>query len=87
LAGENFGEFQAKLHLAKKILADLSPASIAFSDITNNWQIKLWRIRSKPPNSPKFSSAKIFHCTVWECVNSGMDYWNGGILEWWNGKL
>ena len=19
---------------------------------------------------------------IWECVNSGMDYWNGGILEW-----
>ena len=22
-----------------------------------------------------------------ECVNSGMDYWNGGILEWWNGSF
>jgi len=22
-----------------------------------------------------------------ECVNSGMDYWNGGIVEWWNGKI
>jgi len=19
-----------------------------------------------------------------ECINSGMDYWNGGIVEWWN---
>ena len=19
----------------------------------------------------------------WECINSGMDYWNGGILEYW----
>jgi len=53
LAGENFGELQTKLHLAKKTLADLGPASIAFSDITSNWQIKLWRIRSKSPNSPK----------------------------------
>jgi len=26
--GENFGELQAKLHLVKKTLADLSPASI-----------------------------------------------------------
>jgi len=26
LAGENFGEWLAKLHLAKKTLADLSPA-------------------------------------------------------------
>jgi len=22
-----------------------------------------------------------------ECVNSGMDYWNDGIVEWWNGKF
>jgi len=22
-----------------------------------------------------------------ECVNSGMDYWNGGILEYWNGSF
>jgi len=21
------------------------------------------------------------------CVNSGMDYWNGGIVEWWKGKF
>ena len=21
---------------------------------------------------------------IWECINSGMDYWNGGILKWWN---
>jgi len=55
LAGENFGELQAKLHLAKKTLADLRPASIAFSDIAS---IKLWRIRSKSPNSPKFSLPK-----------------------------
>jgi len=27
---ENFGELQAKLHLAKKILADLSPAHSFF---------------------------------------------------------
>ena len=50
--------------MAKKTLADLSPASIAFSDITSNWWIKLWRIRSKSPNSPKFSPAKIFRCMV-----------------------
>jgi len=61
LAGENFGELQAKLHLVKKTLADLSPASIAFSDFTNNWWIKLWRIRSKSPIRqsflpPKFSA-------------------------------
>jgi len=30
LAGENFGELQAKLHLAKKTLADLSPAPSFF---------------------------------------------------------
>jgi len=53
--GENFGELQAKLHLAKKTSADLSPASIAFSDFTSNWRIKLRRIHSKSPNSPKFS--------------------------------
>jgi len=41
LAGENFGELQAKLNLAKKTLANLTPASKAFSDITSNWQIKL----------------------------------------------
>ena len=41
LAGENFGKLQAKLHLAKKTLADLTPASIVFSDITSNWHIKL----------------------------------------------
>jgi len=61
LAGENFGELKAKLHLAKKTLADLSPASIAFSDLTSNWHIKLWQIRSK---SPKFSPAKVFRYTV-----------------------
>ena len=21
----------------------------------------------------------------WECINSGLDYWNSGILEWWTG--
>ena len=40
LVGENFGELQAKLHLAKKTLANLSQP-LAFSDITSNWQIKL----------------------------------------------
>jgi len=65
LAGENFGELQAKLHLAKKTLANLTPNSMAFSDITSNWRIKLWRIRNKSPNSPKFSPAKIFRCTVY----------------------
>ena len=20
-----------------------------------------------------------------ECINGGMDYWNSGILQWWNG--
>ena len=58
MAGENFGELQA--NLAKKTLANLSPASTAFSDIISNWQIKVWRICSKSPNSPKFSPAKIF---------------------------
>ena len=19
---------------------------------------------------------------VWECINSGLDYWNGGIVKW-----
>ena len=59
--GENFGKLQAKLHLAKKTLANLSPASIAFSDIASNWQIKLWQICSKSPN---FSPANIFRYTV-----------------------
>jgi len=63
---ENLDELQAKLHLAKKTLADLSPASITFSDITSNWQIKLWRICSKLPKSPKFSPAKIFPYTVYQ---------------------
>ena len=22
---------------------------------------------------------------IWECINSGLDYWNGGIVEWWTG--
>ena len=22
--------------------------------------------------------------TSQECINSGLNYWNGGILEWWN---
>ena len=22
---------------------------------------------------------------LWECINSGLDYWNGGIVEWWTG--
>ena len=22
---------------------------------------------------------------VWECINSGLDYWNGGIVEWLTG--
>jgi len=65
--GENFGELQAKLHLVKKTLADLSPASIAFSDITSNWQIKLWQICGKLPNSP--NPAKIFRCTVYTYYN------------------
>jgi len=65
LAGENFGELQAKLHLVKKTLANLSPASIAFSDITSNWWIKLRRIRSKSPNSPNFSPTNIFRYTVY----------------------
>jgi len=21
------------------------------------------------------------HATTWECINSGIDYWNGGIVE------
>jgi len=50
--------------LAKKTLENLSSASIAFSNITSNWQIKLWQIRSKSPNSPQFSPAKIFCYTV-----------------------
>jgi len=37
--GENFGKLQAKLYLAKKTLVNLSPVSVAFSDITSNWQI------------------------------------------------
>ena len=61
MARENFGQSQAKLHLAKKTLANLTQASIAFSDITSNWRRKLWRIRNK---SPKFFPAKIFRCTV-----------------------
>jgi len=39
LGGENFGEWQAKLYFAKKILANLSPAPIASSDIISNWRI------------------------------------------------
>ena len=29
------------------------------------------------------------HCNVASCnvVNSGLDYWNGGIVEKWNGGL
>ena len=30
---ENFGKLQAKLHLVKKTLMNLSPVSIAFSDM------------------------------------------------------
>ena len=22
-----------------------------------------------------------------ECINSGLDYWNGGIVEWWTRKF
>ena len=22
-----------------------------------------------------------------ECINSGLDYWNGGIVEWWTGRF
>ena len=25
------------------------------------------------------------HTLQGECINSGLDYWNGGILEWWIG--
>ena len=25
----------------------------------------------------------MFPCAIfWECINSGMDYWNDGIMEW-----
>ena len=24
---------------------------------------------------------------LWECINTGMDYWNGGIVEWWTGSI
>ena len=24
-------------------------------------------------------------CRSRECINSGLDYWNGGIVEWWTG--
>jgi len=54
LEGENFGELQATLHLAKKTLADLSPASIAFSDITSNWRIKLWQFVANRQSFPLY---------------------------------
>ena len=72
LAGENFGELQAKLHLAKKTLADLGPASsffryykqLADKTLANSQQIA------------KF--AKIFCCTVqltaaMEAIHSSAD--------------
>jgi len=31
---------------------------LAFSDITSKWQIKLWQICGKSPNSPKFPPPK-----------------------------
>ena len=38
--------------------------------------------------------SKIFHRSytprdenIWECINSGLDYWNGGIMEWWARKF
>ena len=61
LAGENFGEQQAKLHWAKKTWANLSPASSFFSNATSNWRIKFWLIHSE---SPKFSPTKVFRYTV-----------------------
>ena len=39
---ETLANCKLLLHLVKKILTDLSPASIALSDITSNWRIKLW---------------------------------------------
>ena len=27
------------------------------------------------------------HTIPRECINSGLDYWNGGMVEWWNGGL
>jgi len=36
---------------------------LGFSDITGNWQIKLWQIRSKLPNLPKFPPLKF--STIW----------------------
>ena len=21
-------------------------------------------------------------CQLWECMNSGLDYWNSGIVDW-----
>jgi len=40
------------------------PSPYQFSHATHNWQVKLRQIRSKPPKSHKFSSAKFSHYTV-----------------------
>ena len=26
-------------------------------------------------------------CKFRECINSGLDYWNGVIVEWWNSGM
>ena len=31
-----------------------------------------------------------FHLTLYrlrESINTGLDYWNGGIVEWWNSGM
>ena len=28
-----------------------------------------------------------FKCFGREGINSGLDYWNGGIVEWWNSGM
>ena len=30
-----------------------------------------------------FSTCEEMH--FGECINSGLDYWNGGMVEWWTG--
>ena len=64
IEGDNYLPYSGKFW-REKTLANLSQSfPLAFSGITSNWRIKLWRIHSKLPNSPKFSPTKILRYTV-----------------------
>ena len=47
--GGNFGKQQGKLHAFGEMnFGKFKPSPYLFSNAMSNWQVKLWRIRSKP---------------------------------------